>query len=190
MPDSTVTTPLGFEAPVPPKLAHRPHTGARFWAQHPEAREAAIEMLKEGVSMSEIARLLGPMCGRTTPEDKDNGIRRHLEALVVTERIDLAEIARYRFAVVRDAAAEKMLDVIPKATHKELGALSITANQAHQIERTLGGEANVVVEHRITGLPTLAQLREEARQAMQAATTESEPLRPVVEAEIVKEDNP
>lgn len=187
IPQLPLQLPDGSALPPPPKAALRPHTGTRFWADNPEAKAAAIELLKEGLSLSEIAVAVGPMCGKSGDPDKDNGIRKHLQALCVLERIDRTEAARYRFAVLRDEAADRMLDVVPHATRKELGALSMVATQAHQIERTLGGEANVVVEHRVTGLPTFAQLKEEARRALlqEQSTTfvEAEVLTPTVREE-------
>lgn len=170
----------GSALPPPPKTALRPHTGARFWADNPEAKGVAIELLKEGESLSAIAAAIGPMCGKSGDKAKDNGIRKHLQALCVLEKIDRTEAARYRFAVLRDEAADRMLEVVPNATKKELGALSMVATQAHQIERTLGGEANVVVEHRVTGLPTFAQLKEQAKRAVLQEKSGS-----VMEAEVL-----
>jgi hypothetical protein len=155
---------LPFEdLPPPAPVAHRPHTGARFWAQHPEAREAALELIQEGQSLSEVARQIGPMCDRTTAAAKDNGIRKHLQALIIIEKIDLIEIARLKSSMVRHEALDQMMEVIPEAGKRELGAIAMAANLAHQMERTLGGEASTIVEHRVTGLPTFEQLKNEAR---------------------------
>jgi hypothetical protein len=165
MPDPTPTLPFVDLPPAAPH-PHRPHTGARFWAANPEAREAALELLHEGNSLSEVARLIGPMCARTTPETKDNGIRKHLQALVVTENIDLRSIGRLKASIVRHEALDKMTEIIPDAGKRELGAIAMAANLAHQIESNLGGEATTIVEHRITGLPTYQQLKDEARQTL------------------------
>jgi hypothetical protein len=122
-----------------------------------------LELIQEGQSLSEVARQLGPMCARTTAEAKDNGIRKHLQALIIIEKIDLIEIARLKSSMVRHEALDQMMEVIPEAGKRELGAIAMAANLAHQMERTLGGEASTIVEHRVTGLPTFEQLKNEAR---------------------------
>lgn len=185
MTEATPTLPFADLSPAEPH-PHRPHTGTRFWAANPQAREAALELLHEGESLSEVARRIGPMCARSTPETKDNGIRKHLQALVVTENIDLRNIGRLKASLVRHEALDKMIDIIPDAGKRELGAIAMAANLAHQIESNLGGEATTIVEHRITGLPTYQQLKEEARQTLPPITTPLAPTPKIIEAQIIK----
>jgi hypothetical protein len=154
---------------MPDPIAITHHSGC---IEHPEhiTTDALAALARsqgatehQGQSLSEVARQIGPMCDRTTAEAKDNGIRKHLQALIIIEKIDLIEIARLKSSMVRHEALDQMMEVIPEAGKRELGAIAMAANLAHQMERTLGGEASTIVEHRVTGLPTFEQLKNEAR---------------------------
>lgn len=145
---------LPMELPPAAPALWREHTGTRFWAQYPEQREVALEMIREGTSLSEVARQLGPTFGKDGAGQQD-GLRKHLHALIVSEKIDLSEIARYKAAAVRHEALDRAAEIIPTAGKKELGAVSMLFTQAHQVERNLGG---MPTEIKVTTKLTLADL--------------------------------
>jgi hypothetical protein len=149
------TPALPFEdLPPRPQALWREHTGARLAERFPEAKAAAVEMIREGVSISEVARHVGPLCGKTGEGEQD-GLRKIIRGWIITERIDMTEIARLKAAVLRDEALERASDLTPRANVKDLGALAMMLTQSNQVERNLGGLPS---EIKVTTKLTLADL--------------------------------
>lgn len=111
----------------------------------------------------------------------DTGLRKMVAGLRYLEKIDTSNAARYRAAGIRDAALEQMAAVMPKTKAEHIGALSMVATQAHTIERNLGGESSIVIEHRVTGMKTFAELKAEAQKALAERSSS-----PVIEVEEIK----
>lgn len=147
---------LPFAGGLPPRpLAHwREHTGTRLAQRYPEAKAAAIELIREGVSISEVARHVGPMCEKSG-EGEIDGLRKIIRGWIITERIDMTDIARLKAAVLRDEALEIASDLTPRAKVKDLGALAMVLTQANQVERNLGG---LPTEIKVSTKLTLADL--------------------------------
>jgi len=182
-PSLPLTMPDGTALAEPLQAALREHSGQRFFAQFPEVRQAVLTLLKEGNAISEIARVVGPFCGRADEGARDTGLRKLITGLAVSEGLDLNDTARSKAAVLRDLAIDRASELTPLASTKELGALSMVATQAHQIERNLGGQPISITEERVIFSV------EDFTQSLEAAspTSRKREAGPVVEAEEVKD---
>jgi hypothetical protein len=156
---------LPFEdLPPAPLAVWREHTGARLAQRFPEVHEAALELVRSGVSLSEVARELGPLCGKGG-EGQVDGFRKILRGWIIAAGIDMTQVARMKAAVLRDEALERAADLTPDAAVKDLGALAMLITQANQVERNLGGlptEIKVSAKLTLEDLLRMKQEREEA----------------------------
>ena len=169
--DLAPTLPFDDLPPRPPAL-WREHTGARVAEQFPEAKEATFEMIRSGMSISEVARVVGPMCGKDGEGEQD-GLRKIIRAWIVSEGIDTTDIARRKAAVLRDIALDTGADLTAKAKVGDLGAVAMMLTQANQVERNLGGLPS---EIKVTTKLTMADL-----ERMREAT--APPMRDVIDVE-------
>lgn len=130
------------------------HSGTRFFSLHEEAGEAVLQLLKEGVPVSEVARFIAPHVGRPQEQQKDatgkiidTGLRKLIERFGAANGIKMGNVIAGRAAMVANEALAQIQDVLPKATHKEIGALSMAATQATQIEREQAGVSLPPIRH-------------------------------------------
>jgi len=163
------------DLPAPPEPEWRQHTGGTVGAHHPEAKTAALQLIREGESISEVARRIGPLIGREGEGSLD-GLRKIIRAWIIEARIDMSDIARVKASILRDEALERATDIMPHATKRELGSIAMMLTQAHQVERNLGG---LPTEISVTTKLTLADL-ERLRQ----------PAAPAVEPEAMRDVTP
>jgi len=130
------------------------HSGTRFFSQHEEAGNAVVQLLKEGVPVSEVARIIAPHVGRPLEGQRDSngkiidtGLRKLVERFGAAHGIKMGNVIAGRAAMVANEALAQIQDVLPKATHKEIGALSMAATQATQIEREQAGVSLPPIRH-------------------------------------------
>jgi hypothetical protein len=135
-------------------VAWREHTGERLAERYPEAKAAALEMIRTGESVSETARIIGPLCGKLGAGEQD-GLRKIIRGWIIAERIDMTEIARLKSAILRDQTLDRASELAPQAQVKDLGALAMLLTQANQVERTLGG---MPTDIKVTTKLTMADL--------------------------------
>jgi hypothetical protein len=139
-----------LEHPVRMEMAR--HSGTRFFQRYPEVGEVVKDLAKEGVTISEIALIIAPHVGREVEMDekgkvKDSGLRKLIERYLTASGIKMGAVTAGKAAMVASEALSQALNIIPKATVKELGALSMTATQATQIEREQAGVSLPPVRH-------------------------------------------
>jgi hypothetical protein len=151
--DSAPALPF-TDLPAPPEPEWRQHTGSTVGRHYPEAKADALQLIREGVSISEVARLIGPRIGRDGEGSLD-GLRKIIRAWIIEARIDMSDIARVKASILRDEALERATDIMPHATKRELGSIAMMLTQAHQVERNLGG---LPTEIKLTTKLTLADL--------------------------------
>jgi hypothetical protein len=152
MPLTDAATGALLVSPLQAELAR--HSGVRFFAQHKEAGDVVLELLQEEVTSSEVTRIIGPHVGRPLEGQRDasgkvidTGLRKLVERFGAFHGIKLGGRIAGRAAMVANEALAQIQDVIPNATHKELGALSMAATQATQIQREQAGVSLPPVRH-------------------------------------------
>lgn len=123
------------------------HSGTRFFEQHVEAGQAVLQLLREGVQVAEIARMIGPYVGRPEEGTRDTGLRKLIERYGAYHQVKMGSVIAGRAAMVANESLAQMQEVIHRATHKELGALSMAATQATQIEREAAGVSLPPIRH-------------------------------------------
>ena len=153
-PTLPLTQPDGTPLPPPPREHWRQHTGTTLARHHPEAHAQALDLIRHGESISEVARLIGPELNKTDPGSQD-GLRKIIRGWIIEARIDLTDIARLKAAIVRDEALEAAASLLPHAKVRDLGPVAMTLTQANQVERNLGG---LPTEIKLTTKLTLADL--------------------------------
>lgn len=155
-PDDHLPLTLPDGSPLPPRPVDewRQHTGTTLARHHPEVHELALDLIRQGESISSVAQQLGPHLGKTDPGQQD-GLRKIIRGWIIAARIDLSDIARLKAAIVRDEALDKTAELIPQAKTRDLGPLTMAFTQANQVERNLGG---LPTEIRVTTKLTLADL--------------------------------
>jgi hypothetical protein len=171
IPTLPLKLPDGTDLPPRPTELWREHTGTRLAEHYPQAKVAALELIREGVSVSEVARLVGPMCGKTEKGEQD-GMRKIIRGWIISAGIDMTDIARLKAAILRDQALDAASELTPDAKVKDLGSLAMLLTQAHQVERNLGGLPS---EIKVTTKLTLADL-----ERMRTAPTPA-PIRDVID---------
>jgi hypothetical protein len=156
MNDLLLPLTLSDGSPLPPRplVAWREHTGTRLGERHPEAREAALEMVREGTPLAEVARVVGPMIGKHG-EGEIDGLRKILRGWIIAAGIDMTEIARRKAALLRDEALDRASELTPHAKVKDLGAVAMILTQSNQVERNLGG---MPTDIKVTTKLTMADL--------------------------------
>lgn len=152
MPLTDAATGTLLVSPLQAELAR--HSGTRFFAQHEDAGKAVVQLLQEGVPVSEVARIIAPHVGRPLEQQRDasgkvidTGLRKLVERFGAAHGIKMGGVIAGRAAMVANEALAQIQDVLPKATHKELGALSMAATQATQIQREQAGVSLPPVRH-------------------------------------------
>jgi hypothetical protein len=153
-PPLPLTLPDGAPLPPRPTETWRQHTGTTLAKHHPEAHAQALDLIRHGESITEVARLIGPELGKTDPGSQD-GLRKIIRGWIIDARIDLTDIARLKAAIVRDEALEAAANLLPQAKVRDLGPIAMTLTQANQVERNLGG---LPTEIKLTTKLTLADL--------------------------------
>jgi hypothetical protein len=146
-PKLPLTLPDGTALAEPLQMELARHSGVRFFEQHREAGEAVLQLLREGVPVSEVARTIGPFVGRPDEGSKDTGLRKLVERFGAFHQVKMGGVIAGRAAMVANEALAQMQEVMPRATHKELGALSMAATQATQIEREAAGVSLPPIRH-------------------------------------------
>jgi len=158
-PTLPLTLPDGSPLPPRPLVAWREHTGARLAERHPEAKAAALELVREGTPLAEVARIVGPLIGKCGEGEVD-GLRKILRGWIISEGIDMTEIARRKAALLRDEALDRASELTPHARVKDLGAVAMILTQSSQVERTLGGQpTQITVSTKLT-MADLERLRQ------------------------------
>ena len=153
-----LTLPDGSALPPPPAERWREHTGSTLAKHYPEARAAALEMIREGTNLSDVARAIAPLCGKDPKEEGQvDGLRKSIRGWVIAAGIDMTEIARLKAALLRDEALEAGLNLTRNAKARDLGAVAMMLTQANQVERNLGG---LPTEIKVTTKLTLADLEQ------------------------------
>ena len=85
--------PHGSPLPPRPQEAWRESTGSNLARKYPEAHAHAIELLLDGLTLSEIAEIIGPDMGKEGPGEID-GLRKIIRGWRKRAGIDPNEIAR------------------------------------------------------------------------------------------------
>jgi hypothetical protein len=167
------------------------HSGTRFFQKHESVGRLVLQLLEEGVGTSEIARVVGPYCGRADEATgTDTGLRKLIERFGAYHKVKLGDVIGHKAAAVASGALERMLDVVPKATAKELGALSMAATQAHTIHREAAGISLPPIRHEHVHV-NLSELRQMAATAERQAVIDvvsvepQEPAFPIKKPEMV-----
>lgn len=153
-PTLPLTDHEGKEIPPPPKEQWRQHTGTTLAKHHPEAHAQALDLIRIGTPITEVAQTIGPLMGKETPGELD-GLRKIVRGWIIEARIDMTDIARLKAAIVRDEALDAAANLLPHAKVRDLGPVAMTLTQANQVERNLGG---LPTEIKLTTKLTLADL--------------------------------
>jgi hypothetical protein len=146
-PKLALTLPDGSALAEPLQVEMARHSGVEFFKKHAEAGQAVLQLLREGVQTSEIARTIGPFVGRPEEGTKDTGLRKLIERFGAFHQVKMGSVIAGRAAMVANESLAQMQEVIHRATHKELGALSMAATQATQIEREAAGVSLPPIRH-------------------------------------------
>lgn len=153
-PPLPLTLPDGAPLPPRPTEAWRQHTGTTLARHHPEAHAQALEMMRDGDTLTEIAERIGPDIGKHTPGEID-GFRKILRSWRREAGIDPSEMARELAADARHEAASSLIRNIRHAKVRDIGPVAMALTQAHNVERSLGG---LPTEIKLTTKLTLADL--------------------------------
>ena len=149
-----LTQPDGTPLPPPPRELWRQHTGTTLAKHHPEAHAHALDLIRTGTPITEVAQRIGPMLHKDDPGQLD-GLRKIVRGWIIEARIDMTDIARLKAAIVRDEALDAAANLLPHAKVRDLGPVAMTLTQANQVERNLGG---LPTEIKLTTKLTLADL--------------------------------
>lgn len=162
---ATPTLPLklpdGTDLPPRPSELWREHTGARLADRYPEAHAMALDLMRKGETVADVARIIAKELGRPG-EGSADGLRKIVRGWGIEARIDRTEIRRIKAAFLAEESIDKATELLDKATARDLGAVAMTFTQAHQMERNLGGLPS---EIKVTTKLTLADLERMATQA-------------------------
>jgi hypothetical protein len=165
MSDSMTTPPLpltlpdGTPLPPPPKEAWRECTGSTLAKKHPESHAHAIELLLDGLTLSEIAEIIGPDMGKEGPGEID-GLRKIIRGWRKRAGIDPNEIAREMASDLRHETIANLRRNVANAKVRDIGPVAMALTQAHNVERSLGGLPTEIRETRKLTLADLEALRQ------------------------------
>jgi hypothetical protein len=153
-PPLPLTLPDGAPLPPRPTEAWRQHTGTTLAKHHPEAHALALDLLRTGEDLAEVARAVAEHLGRTG-EGSADGLRKIVRGWAIDAGIDRSEIRRRKAGWVAEEGLDTATKLLDKATPRDLGSVAMTFTQAHQMERNLGG---LPTEIKVTTKLTLADL--------------------------------
>ena len=182
---------------VPPNAAlatalqhHREHTGEQFEEDYPELVQMAVShIMANGLNYSSLAKLIGPLCGRTT-EGQLDGLRKILRPIVKrrlsVDDINKLTIAETALGVLEGVSATR--ESIEAAAGKagNVQSLAIASKTLNEIKQLATGGAT-----RITGKAGDGNQKDAEyyrRKAQQAIQKEKEAA-VEVEAEIFRQED-
>jgi hypothetical protein len=164
-------TELGLEVEeAPVVMAWRVHTGERFERDHREVAEFMVGLYRGGVvSVTAIADLAGPLCGRNTTEEKKalHSIIRGLIRRKIPAEERKAIIVAEGLATVSEGIvkAREMIEACGADETKHLGSVSIAVKSINEVlQLHSGGPTRISGKVQEGGVSAFEKFRQKARE--------------------------
>lgn len=195
--DTTITTELGLQVPIPPAHEWREHTAARWKERDPASHQFALHLVRElGITnKSQITELVDQhRAARQLPGISRNSIIALFNDTTEFKPGEIDEIIRRRSSLLTADTLDKIETLLDKAkAAKDLGAAAMALTAVYNVKQLSSGGATRINANTADGLKarTFDAYLAQARAKLNAPQSQPElhPSRPAREIELVPVSN-